>query len=353
MATGNTLSLRFVFAFLIVGILAPSLIAETLYVDSQNGNDNNPGSKGKPLLTISKAAAIVNDSNAAGPTTIKVSPGVYNLTRAVVFKNTRPYTEQKRLTIQATILPDDPNWLPSLMPVVLSTENSRTSEMTPGVTGTYSMKIKISHVTICGLKFLGNPSPNNWHCPVERIGGKLDDLVLTQCMFIGNKDTLDIYCASLATGDRFVVDHCIFYNCHACVVFWDGLEGIGGKGCAMRYSIVDGAYQSGVWTCRTEEDLEFHHNIVINSEYFWMREKTENTKKYVVHDSIITNNKYYSGYGIESGPTGQTGAEVTFKEKNVPKDGEVLLEKNKTARNYMHVKPGTFGSDLDAGLFKK
>ncbi|MCK4887769.1 MAG: hypothetical protein KAS96_10295, partial [Planctomycetes bacterium] len=99
--------------------------------------------------------------------------------------------------------------------------------------------MKISYVTIRGLKFLGNPSSNNWHACVERIGKDLDDLLITQCMFVGNPDTLDIYCAALATGDRFVVDHCVFYNCHASTVYWDGLEGVGGKGCAMRYCIVD------------------------------------------------------------------------------------------------------------------
>jgi hypothetical protein len=344
--------LWFFFVVLVVTTLMRSVGAETLCVDGLNGSDTNPGTKEKPLRTIGRAAAIVNSSAEPGPTIIKIVPGIYDLNQTVVFKNTRPYTEKDRLIIEASILPDDPQWNPALMPIILSTEDPRSQGNLNTLTATYSLKIKISHVTIRGLKFLGNPLPNNWHCPVERIGENLDDLVVTQCMFVSNRDTSDIYCAALATGDRFVVDHCIFYNCHACTVFWDGTEGIPGKNNAMRYCIVDGAYISGVWTCQTVEDFEFHHNIITRSKYFWMR-KPDDKQRYQLYDCIVTNNKYYSGYGIESGPTGRTGPEVTYEEKNVIKEGKVILEKDKRAKNYLHVVPGTLGSHLSAGLFMK
>ena len=344
--------LWFCFAGLVFVTLVPSVIAETLYVDSRGGNDVNPGTKEKPLKTIGHAAAMVNNKTERGPTTIKIAPGVYNLAECVVFENTRPYTEQDRLVIEATILPDDPNWEPAMMPVILSTEDPRKPEKLTGRTETYSLQVKISHVTVRGLKFLGNPLLNNWHACVSRIGKNLDDLVVTQCMFVGERDGLGIYCATLATGDRFVLDHNIFHNCHACVVFWDGSEGIAGKGCAMRYCIMDGALHSGVWTCQTKEDFEFHHNIVTGSEYFWMR-KGGDKQRYRLHDCIVTENRYYSGYGVESGPIGQTGAEVTYDEENIIKEGKIVLEKNKEARNYLHVAGGTFGSELGAGLFRK
>ena len=346
------LNYRIVFVGLIIGILAPSLIAETLYVDSRNGEDENPGSKDRPLSTIGRAAVLVNKSSEKGPTTIKIGPGIYNFTKAVVFENTRAYTEKNRLTIEATVLPDDPNWKPALMPVVLSTENSQVSQILPGITETYSIKIKINYVTVRGLKFLGNPSSNNWHCCVERIGKDLDDLLITQCMFVGDTETLDIHCAALATGDRFIVDHCIFRNCHASVVFWDGLEGVGGKGCAMRYCIVDSAYISGIWTCQTEEDFEFYNNIITGSEYFWMR-KSGDQQTYRLHDCIVAGNKYYSGYGAAGGVTGNTGPEVSYKEENIIKSGKVDLVRDRKSKDYLHVAAGTFGSDLGAGLFKK
>ncbi|MCJ7778353.1 MAG: hypothetical protein MUP16_08575 [Sedimentisphaerales bacterium] len=342
--------------FSLIGLVfivsASNTIAEMLYVDSRDGSDKDPGTEDKPLRTLGQAAVMANSKAEPGPTTIKIAPGIYNIDKCVIFENSRSYTEKERLIIEAAILPDDSNWKPALMPVILSTEDPRQPERLDRHTETYSLKIKISHVTVRGLKFCGNPLANNWHACVERVGESLDDLLVTQCMFVGDRDTFDIYSAALATGDRFVIDHCIFYNCHACAVFWDGTEGIAGKGCSMRYCIVDGANISGVWTCQTAEDFEFHHNVVTRSEYFWMR-KPGDKQKYRLHDCIVANNRHYSGYGVASGPTGQTGPEVTYDEENVVKQGEVALEKDKRARNYLHIVERTFGSDLGAGLFKK
>ena len=81
----------------------------------------------------------------------------------------------------------------------------------------------MNHVTVRGLEFLGSPVPNNWCCALECVSGDLQDVLVTQCIFVGNQDTLDIYCAVITDGSKFVVDHCIFLECHACAVFWDGL----------------------------------------------------------------------------------------------------------------------------------
>jgi hypothetical protein len=345
--------LRFFLTVLAIAIFTTSALAETIYVDGRSGIDKNPGTKDNPVRTVGRAAEIVNGSTEPGPVIIKIAPGVYSLSESVEFNRARPYTENERLVIEAAVLPDDPQWKPALMPVILSVEDPRKQSSLDGLTETYGIKIGISHVTIRGLKFLGNPLSLNWHCCLSRIGEDLDDLLVTQCIFAGDKKSIDIYCAALATGDRFVVDHCIFVNCHACTVFWDGLQGIAGKGCSMRFCIVDGAYISGVWTCQTAEDFEFHHNIVTRSEYFWMRKKIDNPRKYQLHDCIVTGNKNYSGYGVESGPTDLTGDEVSYEEQNIIKQGTVVLERDKRARNYLHPVDGSPGSDLGAGLFRK
>jgi hypothetical protein len=345
--------LRFFLSALTIAIFATCLRAETIYVDGRGGSDKNPGTKEKPVKTVARAAEMVNSSTEPGPTTIKIAPGIYSLSDSVEFKSTRSYTEKERLVVEAAVLPDDPQWEPALMPVILSIEEPRRQESPVELTATYGLKIGISHVTIRGLKFMGNPLSRNWHCCLSRIGDDLDDLLVTQCMFAGDRNATDIYCAALATGDRFVVDHCIFLNCHACTVFWDGPQGIAGKGCSMRYCIVDGAYISGVWTCRTAKDFEFHHNIVTRSEYFWMRKKIDNPRKYRLYDCVVTDNKNYSGYGVESGPTGLTGDEVTYDERNIIKQGTVTLNRDKRARNYLHPAAGSPGSDLGAGLFRK
>jgi hypothetical protein len=343
---------RIVFAALVIMVFASSLIAETLYVDGLIGDDSRPGTKDKPLKTIGKAAAMVNASDATGPTTIKIGFGIYNLTKAVVFENDRAYTDKNRLIIEAAVLPDDAKWRPGLMPVIFSTENRHDPEKPDQISGSYGVRIKVSHVTIRGLKFLGSAVPNNMYAPIERIGSDLEDLLVTQCMFIGDDDSFDIYCPVIATGDKLVVDHCIFHGCHASVVFWDGVEGGSYKNNAMRFCIVDGGRQSGVWTCQTVEDFEFHHNVVIDTEFFWLRKRIESPKKYKMRDCVV-NVKNYSGYGVATGPTGQTKPEVTYDETGIIKDKPVLLVRDKKAKYHLHVVPGTLGSDLGAGLFKK
>jgi len=350
MCIKNRLNYRIVFVTLFIAIFAQTLIAEVLFVDSTNGNDTNPGTKVRPLSTLGKASIWVNNNSDKGPTIIKILPGIYNLNQAVVIKNSRPYTEKDRLTIEASVLPDDSGWKPQLMPMIFSTENPKNPERPDVMTGTYGIKVKISHVTIRGLKFLGSPIPNNMYAPIEHIDKDREDLFVTQCMFIGDKDSFNIYCPIISTGHKFVVEHCIFHNCHASAVFWDGPEGISGKNNAMRYCIVDGAYISGVWTCQTADDFEFHHNIIANCEYFWMRKRGD-YQKYQIRNCVVTGNKYWSGYGIESGATGQTGNEVSYEQVEVVTKGTLTFETNKRSRNYMHILEGSLGYDLRAGLF--
>ena len=342
-----------IFCILLFSVTSPSCAnSKMLFIDALTGDDSNRGTVDKPLKTLGQAARLVNRQKKPGPATIRLSPGIYNLSETVVFDNQGKYTQKDRLTIEAGVLPDDPKWKPSLMPVILSTQDPRDAGHRDKHTETYSLKVKTSHVTIRGLKFLGNPLSNNWHACIERVDEYLDDLVVSQCMFVGDRDALNIYAPVIATGDRLIVENCVFYACHASVVYWDGLEGIGGKGCAMRYCIVNNGHISSVWTCQTSEDFEFHHNVITDCEYFWMR-KNGDQQKYRVRDCIITNNKHYSGYSTAAGPTGQTGSEVTFDEKEVIKEGNILLEKNKKDKNYLHFVPGSLASELGAGIFRK
>ena len=350
MSTEIILSRGFICIAILVGFCCSFLHAETIYVSSDQGNDTNPGTKDKPLQSIQKAAELVDNSSNPGPTTIVISTGIYCFDKCVMFNNPRQYTQEKRLTLRASILPDDLNWTPAIMPIILSYEDPRKPENPNAHTETYSIKVQINHVTVQGLKFLGNPLPNNWHCCIERIGKKLDDLIITQCLFMGDNDGMNIYCAALATGDRFIVEHCIFKNCHACTVYWDGSEGIGGKDCAMRYCIVDGAYMSGAWTCQTKENFEFHNNVITNCEYFWIRKKRD-CQKYKINNCVIIGNKHFSGYGTPAGPTGETEEEVSFEENEITRNSVVLFNSDKKSRNYMHIVEGSAGSELGAGLF--
>jgi hypothetical protein len=323
-----------------------------------NGDDFGPGTKDKPLRTFGKITAIVNDSNEPGPTTIKVNPGVYDITETVLLKNERPFTRENRLTIEAAVLPDDPNWHPRMMPVILATIKPVPME---GSGEYYSIifEPEVSHVTIRGLKFLGNPAYRTRSFAVFRNGMNLEDLVITQCVFVGDKNTLPYNVCIVAKGNEIILDHDIFYDCETCVVFWDADGGVS-KGNAMRYCIVDGASTAAVWTAQTGEDFDFHHNVITRCRYFWLRSPNYH-QKYRISDCVITDCGTYSAYGTASELSGPTGPEVTFDEVNITKQGTVTLRKCEIPKNrrstdlprdYLHIVPGTPGSDLGAGLFK-
>ena len=330
--------------------------AETIYVNIQKGNDSNPGTKSRPLRTFNQAAIMVNSSTERGPTLIKIAPGIYHLDKTVAIKNNRHYTEKSRLIIEAKILPDDPDWKPANMPIIFSTEFPQQQSSADKIVEVSGLKIEINHVTICGLKFLGSPVPNILYYPIFREGKNLTDLIVTQCLFSNDAYTLSSNVAILANGHRLIVDHCIFYNCSNPVVFWRAEDDIS-KGNIMRYCLVDGAYISSIWVCDTGDDLEFHHNLITGSEYVWMRDE-DNKRTYHLHDCIITDYQYYSGNSDPNFKLSPTSPEIVFEENNVIKKGKVTLEKGKgfdlgVPMNFLHVTPGTFGSELGAGLFKR
>jgi hypothetical protein len=335
----------------LAGLAGGGSLADTIFVEARQGSDTNPGTAQLPLQTLARAAELVNARTEPGPTTILVMPGIYALARSVTFENRRAYTSERPLTIEASVLPGDARWTPASMPAILSIEDPRQTGLRKDPTQTYGLKVKMGHVVIRGLKFLGSPLPDNWYCPLECLDENISDVLVTQCLFAGAPGTMEIYCAVITDGHRFVVDHCVFLDCHACAVFWDGGRGVVGKGNAMRYCIVDGARISGVWTCDTGEDFEFHHNIITRSKYFWMRKRGAG-RTYLVRDCVVTENEHYSGYGVESGPTGQTGSEVTFREERVIKEGRVKLETSWRSGHYMKISPEAPGSALKAGLFE-
>jgi hypothetical protein len=341
---------------IVIGLLCACSNAETIYVDSKNGSDANPGTEQKPVRTIARVAAMVNDSMKPGPTLIKIQPGVYVEDKPVVFDSKRPYTKQKRLTIEAAVLPDNPEWKPTFMPIVLFTIEGQGNENEKHAPG---LMMELNHVTIRGLKFLGDPRPRTCTYPIYRWGKDLEDLLVTQCLFIGDREAMPYNCSICANGHGLVVDHCVFYNCEIPIIFWNAEGGLS-KGNAMRYCIVDGADIAAVWVCQTAEDFEFHHNVITRSKYVWIR-SPNNHKTYKLHDCIITENTYYSGYGTAKELLGQTGPEARYAESNIIKKGKVILQKDTIPpslssvdmpRDYLNIVAGTLGSDFGAGLFK-
>ena len=351
------LNRRLIFLVIVVALLGSMVNAEVLYVDDTNGNDAYPGTEDKPLRSIARAAVMVNNSKKPGPTTIRIKPGAYCIAETVVFENSRRYSENQRLTIEATVLPDDKDWTPATMPVVLSIVKGEGSSTEKHA---IAIRVEVNHATVQGIKFLGNPRPRTWGYSIFRMGKGLDDLVVSQCLFVGDEQALPYNCPICANGQGLVVDHCIFYKCDIPAIFWDAEGGVSRRN-AMRYCIVDGADIAAVWTCQTDVDFDFHNNIITRGQYFWMR-APNNKKKYIVGDCIVTDNKYDSGFGTASAIYGQAGSDVTLDEKNIIKTGKIQLQKAIVTpealsvvrpRGYLHVVPNTLGSELSAGLFKK
>lgn len=334
---------RFAILLIIQGLVIFNLRAEeTIRVDFRTGS------------TLSEAAERVNVRKEAGSTRIIVTPGVHNLTRTVLFEPEIPYSKDERLVIEAQILPDDPQWKPRLMPVILYTGVPDEWGKTDDVIELSGLKIETGHVTLRGLKFLGCPVPGVWYYPVFREGKDLDDLVVTQCLFAVENYGVTANVGVLANGHGLVLDHCVFINCRNPAVFWR-VEGGTSRGCAMRYCIVDGGYTSGVWTCDTGEDFQFHNNILTRCEYAWMRPE-DNKRTYRMADCVITDFSLFSGVCRPGFETGPAGPDITYEKSNVAMAGDVQLEKEggidaQVASTFLHPAPGTLGSDLGAGLF--
>lgn len=330
--------------------------AEQLYVNPLTGSDMNSGTKTQPLKSLSEAAKRVNLNKNLEETTIILTEGVHLIDRTVLFTNNK-YTSASRLTIRAEVMPDDEDWTPKKMPVIMTVVPPE-----PGVGGEEAKGIQpeVSHVTIEGLRFTGSPDYTYLDAenlrrsyPIWREGKALEDLLVTQCLFAGNADVLPLHLGVIANGYGLVIDHCVFFNCKIPVVFWKN-EGKNGIRSAMQYCLVYGGYFAGVWTTQgtNGEDFDFHHNIIANTSTVWIREKGSQ-RRYKASDCIFVNYKKLAGYG--SGPLSDSLPSPTdfLEMKNVRTTGTVIIEKDQSKRNYLQLAEGSFGSDLHAGLFKK
>ncbi|MCK5148046.1 right-handed parallel beta-helix repeat-containing protein [bacterium] len=345
--------LKITFIVLFIALTAKT---QTLYINPLIGDDTKPGTLEEPLKTLTKAAKLINNSDTQGTSTLILAPGLYHIEQTVLFKSNHRYSKSQRLTIQAHILPDDTAWTHQDMPIIISTEIPKKWKLSGSPQELTAIQIETSHVTIKGIKFLGSPVPTIWHYPIARYGKTLTDLHITQCAFVMDRAGVTSNVGILSNGHATVVDHCIFYRCRNPVVFWRA-EGGKSIGNAMHHCIIHDAYTSAIWVCDTETDLLFHHNIIDGAEYVWMRDAGA-SRNYSLSNCIITDFKTYSGQSGDGFKLSLTGPEIIYKEVQVIKSGNIELVNDHgidapLPRNYLHVKPGTKGSKLGAGLFLK
>lgn len=333
-----------------------------IYLNPEFGNDNHSGTKENPLKSLFEAAKRVNQANGKGAITIYLSEGIYDLNATVTFHPANwHFTATDRLTIRAEILPDDVAWGPDKMPVMISTMplNFKPYGNNDPLHGaSYGIQVEVSHVTIQGLRVLGTPvheKPAEGYVrrnyPIVREGRNLDDLRVTQCLFIGDRHAIPNHLSVLASGQGVVVDHCVFYNVKDAVVFW--FSDRPAERCEMHHNLVFGSYGAAVWTWSAAEDFKFYNNVVANTNVFWVLNKDE---KYAFHlsNSLVTGYNELvnkgggpAGFGDSADPKKlKFGADVTIKTEKI-----IQIEEDQTKRNYLHIKPNTPGAELGAGLF--
>lgn len=318
--------------------------SQTVYVDAVNGDDSNTGTIQNPVAGIPQASDLLKKGSYS-TAKIKVNPGMY-----VFESHVQISTFPGRIVIEANILPDDPKWKPEDMPVIIITAGK--GEIENNRNFVVAFLIENSNVEIRGLKFLGYPYPNVRYFPIARLDKKYKDLHVEQCVFTGDEDASHIQVGIIAHGDSIRVNNCVFNKVRNTVVFYeDSGNGIK-KGNSLTNCIINGTFQSAVWTAWPDSGFVFKNNIITGCNYVWMKNSFNNTE-YSMENCIVVDNKNHQG------DESRQPAQFRLNEVDVIKNGTIQIrQKEKTVdlplpRDYLHIIPNTLGYEMNAGIFKR
>lgn len=328
----------------IILLLVRPLHAQTIHVNVSTGNDAANGKAETPVATLQRAIELAKTFKTGESVTVKVGPGLYTLRDQVAIDKRN--TDEAWLTVEAAVMPDDTNWKPAQMPVIQSISANNNKTQFQHAVG---FLIAADHVRIRGLKFIGNGNPEvKYYYPVSRKDSTLTGLDVSQCYFIGERNSAPIQGSIWAHGAGIHVDHCIFYGTKNALLLFMAIRDF-----SLKNSIIVGAYESAVWFGTFHEPFVFENNIVANSEYLWLRaEKTY--PKYQFKNCLFTGMQHEMGY------YGQNGATPTDRnahsEEQIARTGKLLLSEvatNGLPKDYLNPLPQSAGKELNAGIFKK
>jgi hypothetical protein len=324
---------------------------DTIYINPNIGNDYNKGSIKEPLKTLNAGIALINKYNGNKSLTLKLEPGLYALDTNLTIEYNKHFTKENRLTIEASIMPDDTKWSPETMPTIISASLPQELD---GARYTYIFNIKSNHVTIRGIKFLGNPSLTTKHFCIYRSVDTSTDLKVSQCMFLGDQDALPVQVGVLTKGHNTEIEHCIFSNCRWSSIFLNAEMGkVPIKNSSIHHCIMNNCYMGVIILNSVDSDFQFCRNIVNNCNYFWVQLYFNKTI-YTINNCIITNVDVYKGEWTEDNT--KTIGNYTLNEKDVIKEGTIQLVKWKTPltvdHDFLNVSKESLGYDLNAGIFK-
>ncbi|HEY2582146.1 MAG TPA: right-handed parallel beta-helix repeat-containing protein [Mucilaginibacter sp.] len=334
------------FCTIVLLVSMKPLYAQTIYVDAVNGKDGAKGTISDPLPGLEQAISMTNGFSGNELVTIKLTPGLYVVSHEMIIKTAKAPTDDVKFTIEATIMPDDPEWQPAKMPVIqsIAPNNSKLH-----FTHSIGFFIAKENVSIKGLKFVGNASPDvAYYYPINRESGDLNGLEVSQCYFIGEKNSTRLQSGLWANGAGIHVDHCIFYNCRNAMVLIQSI-----KDFSLTNSIIYGAYESGIWFGNSKEPFVFNENIVTHCNFFWVR--PNNTQPaYTFKNSLITENNNYMGYiAGELIPAEKNDiTEIGIRKKGIVKLVEIKTEPMQP-HDYLNLSTESDGRDIPAGIFKR
>jgi len=352
--------------FVLLILMQTTIFAQNskeIFINANTGNDQNTGTKESPLKSLSEAAKRVTNSEGKGAITIYISKGVYGMSETAKFNPVKwQFSNVERLIIRAEKLPDDASWNPGDMPVMVSTmpfdieETNDKKELTGAFN--YGILIETSHVTIQGLRILGEPvheSPSKGilirNYPIMWDGKDLEHLRVSQCLFLENKITLPNHLGILASGSALEEDHFVFYGIKDAVVMWNTTA----VKCEMHHNLFVNTYGAIVWTWSTADDFKFYNNVVSNANVIWVLDKEEKNTFTIKNSMIIGFNEFVNkgggaaGFGVKANPSKlKYGKDIIVK-----KTGNLQIEEDPTNRNYLQLEPGTLGANFGAGLFTK
>lgn len=332
-----------------------------IFVNAVLGSDSNDGSKDRPLRTLNEAAKKVNNLTGSGSISIIIAEGVYALNETADFNPQNwNFSTRDRLIITAEVLPNDLKWEPAKMPIIVSampfiTEKNNKNEITGG--SNYGLLIQTSHVTIQGLRVLGEPVhevPKEGvlirNYPIVWEGRELSDLVITQCLFLGNKFALPNHLGILANGTGLDVNHCVFYGIKDAIVMWNRKS----ENSQVHHNLFLNMYGAAVWTWSTTSNFKFYNNVASNVNVFWVLDKDEK-EAFHIKESILVgyNSLVNKGGGPQDFGTVSKTNKLNFgKDFKVIKLGQLSIIEDQTNKKFLHIKEGTLGSEYGAGLFK-
>jgi hypothetical protein len=327
---------------------AGSAKAQTLYVDAIHGRPDASGTQQEPLASLEKAVTLAQEFTGRDPVVIKLSPGLYVLEHQLELRTRQREADTVRYRLEATLLPDDPEWQPSKMPIIQSASADNSTLL--GFAHTVGFVVAKNNVQFRGLKFIGNANPGvTYYYPIAREKQSSQGLMVTQCYFIGERNSAPITGAVWFSGTGVSIDHSIFYGCKNALIFG------GQSAVSVTHSLIYGAYEAALWYRPAEAgfaSFTFDHNVVAQCDYFWVI-SDKALPKLTFKNSLLTGIGHYIGINTDKGLV--EAKETTHTEQGIRKSGTVLLSEVKThglPSDYLNLLPQSAGYELQASIFK-